>query len=577
MLQSRCTTNALPEAGSSSAAKTSGARNKRPLGKKLIDAGMISEMELALALREQKRNGRLLGEVLIDLGFITPDQMAGTLASEASTEVVDVVNTSIDPDALAQVPYELARQHQMIPLEIKDNVLTLAMADAFNVVAIDQVERDSGMTVKVVTATGKAILEAIERHYSHGQSILETIDLLLQQDCSNTDIDTSPVSPMVRLVDQIIAHGIKKHAADIHIEPDERIVRVRYRIDGVLHQDVLMPADLKSALAARIKLMAGMNVSEKRVPQDGRIHFVFGSSEIDLRVSTLPTSNGESIVMRILDAGATTLSLESLNFSADDNRRFIDMLNRPYGMVLVTGPTGSGKTTTLYTALSEIDKETRSVFTLEDPIEYSMPMIRQTPIRADIGMDYAAGLRALLRQDPDVILVGEIRDLETAQLAIRAALTGHLVLSTLHTNTAAGVIPRLIDMGVEPYLLPTALNAAIGQRLVRKLCRHCRQPLTDSSQLLKRYALDVELPADAVLYRAAGCEHCNDSGYSGRLAIYEMLGFGEYMHDAVIRGAGSHEIETLAKQNGMSTMLEDGIRKALQGLTTLDEVMRVVR
>ncbi len=550
---------------------------RKPLGQRLIDAGMISEMQLALALREQKRRGRLLGEVMVDLGFISQDQMAGALASEARTEVVDVVNTAIDPDVLALVSYEFAREHRMIPLEIDDQVLTLAMADAFNVVAIDQVERETGKTTNVVCASEKAILEALERNYSHGQSILETIDILLEQDVSDGDIGSSSVSPMVRLVDQIISLGIKKRAADIHIEPDDKIIRIRFRIDGVLHSDVLVPVDLRSALAARIKLMAGMNISEKRVPQDGRIHFMYGSSEIDLRVSTLPTSHGESIVMRILDSGSMSLSLESLCFSPEDNRTFIDMMNRPYGMVLVTGPTGSGKTTTLYTALSQVDKETRSVFTLEDPIEYTLPMIRQTPIRADIGMDYATGLRALLRQDPDVILIGEIRDLETAELAVRAALTGHLVLSTLHTNTAAGVIPRLVDMGIERYLMPAALNAAIGQRLVRKLCRHCKQPVDDVDRIVDTYDIADRLPDTVQLYQGVGCDHCNHSGYSGRLAIYEMMMFDDSLHDPVIHGASTHEMEAVARENGMTFMLDDGLNKALQGETSVDEVMRVVR
>ncbi len=551
-------------------------RSSMPLGQKLLEAGMINEMQLALALREHKRRDCMLGEVLVDLGFVSPEQLTGTLAAEARTEVVDVVSTSIDPEVLALLPYEMARQHSMIPLEIRDGCLTLAMADVFNVVAIDQTERTTGMSVNVVSATEKSIFEALERNYSHGQSILETIDILLEQEDGEYDIRSEAVSPMVRLVDQIISLGIKKRAADIHIEPDDKLVRVRFRIDGVLHPDVLIPADLKSALCARIKLMAGMNISEKRVPQDGRIHFLYGSSEIDLRVSTLPTNHGESIVMRILDTGSMSLSLEALNFSPEDNRRFIDMMNRPYGMVLVTGPTGSGKTTTLYTALSQIDKESRSVFTLEDPIEYTLPMIRQTPIRADIGMDYAAGLRALLRQDPDVILIGEIRDQETAELAVRAALTGHLVLSTLHTNTAAGVIPRLVDMGVEPYLLPAALNAAIGQRLVRHLCRHCRQPLDDALAAAEKYAMAQHLPENAVLYRAAGCDHCQHSGYSGRLAIYEMMHFDDSMHDLILGGAGATELEKHARRQGMKTMRDDGLQKALQGQTSLDEVMRVV-
>lgn len=570
----------LPETQAGQLTPVAGKKSK-PLGQQLIEAGLISEMQLDLALREQKRqggrHGSRLGEVLVSLGFITPQQLTDTLATENHTEVVDVVNTSIDPDVLALVSYDVARQLKLIPLELKGSILTIALSDVYNVVAIDQIEKDTGKTVTVVTAPEQSILEALERNYSQGQSILETIDLLLEQDTEALVESIDGVSPMVRLVDQIIALGIKKNAADIHIEPDDKIVRVRFRIDGVLRSDVLIPGDLRPALTARLKLMAGMNISEKRQPQDGRIHFKYGSNEIDLRVSSLPTSHGESIVMRILDSSSVKLSIDWLGFSEPDRDTFIEMMHRPYGMVLVTGPTGSGKTTTLYTALGQVDTETRSVFTLEDPIEYSLPMIRQTPIRPDVGMDFASGLRALLRQDPDVILIGEIRDLETAELAIRAALTGHLVLTTLHTNTAAGVIPRLIDMGVERYLLPAALNAAVGQRLVRKLCPYCKAESSDSERLIETYKLAEYLPGSHSFYHADGCEQCGHTGFIGRQAIYEMMRVDENMHDAIINGAATTEIEALARNNGMHSMLEDGLSKAIQGLTTIDEIMRVVR
>ena len=453
----------------------------------------------------------------------------------------------------------------------------MPLVDAYNVVAIDHVEKLTGLTVSVVTAPESDIVEALARHYSQGRSINDTIDLIMSQGIAPEEGEAVGESPMVRLVEQIIALGIKQGATDIHIEPDEKILRVRQRVDGILRQEVLVPKRIQPALIARIKLVAGLNITEKRVPQDGRIKFLYGQTEVDLRVSTLPTNHGESVVLRILDTASVRLELKTLGFSDTDKDGLTRLIEQPYGMVLVTGPTGSGKTTTLYAALAQVNGTQRSIFTLEDPIEYSIPNVRQTQVRPDVGMDFAAGLRALLRQDPDVILIGEIRDTETAKLATRAALTGHLVLSTLHTNTAVGVIPRLVDMGVEPYLLPPSLAAAIGQRLVRRICEHCKQPLPNPEAVLERLQLNIELPAQPELWHGEGCDECNGSGYSGRQTIYEMLILNDDFHDAIIDGAHSVELERLAKASGMRTMLEDGINKALAGTTTVQEVIRVVR
>jgi len=549
---------------------------QKPLGQRLLDAGLVSALQLNLALREQKRKGRMLGEVLIELGFINADVLTGTLASENKTEVIELDNISIDTDILSLISYDDAKKYKLIAVDLKDEIITVAFADAFDVVAIDLIERTTNKTVKVVTAPESSVLEAIEHNYSHGASINQTIDRLLADGITTSDEEVENISPMVRLVDQIIGHGIKNNAADIHLEPDEKVVRVRYRIDGVLKTEILIPCELRPALTARLKLIAGMNISEKRVPQDGRIHFKYGNKSLDLRISTLPTNYGESVVMRVLDSGSVKLSIDWLGFSDHDKATFINLMNKPFGMVLITGPTGSGKTTTLYTALGLIDKESRSVFTLEDPIEYSLPNIRQTPINSDVGMTFAAGLKALLRQDPDVILIGEIRDLETAELAIRAALTGHLVLTTLHTNSAVGVIPRLIDMGIEKYLLPPALMACIGQRLVRKLCDHCKELSTNNQHVIDEYNLESLLQAQDKIYQPIGCEKCKQTGYSGRLAIYEVMEINEEMHDPIILGQSTDEIENIAKKNGMTSMLADGISKAKQGLTSIEEVMRLV-
>ena len=465
----------------------------------------------------------------------------------------------------------------MFPISLANGVLTCAFADAFNVVAIDFVEREADKTINVVTAPEGRISEAIARHYARGRSIEDTIDQIMTEGSLPSEDEAVNESPLVRLVDQIISLGIKKGATDIHVEPDERIVRVRMRIDGVLRQEVLIPKPIQPALTARIKLIANLNITEKRVPQDGRIRFDFGQNYIDLRVSTLPINYGESVVLRILDRSNSSLALPDLGFSENDTRHIGQLVDLPYGMILVTGPTGSGKTTTLYTALKLVESDNRSVFTLEDPIEYSLGSIRQTQVRPDVGLDFASGLRALLRQDPDVLLIGEIRDTETAQLAARAALTGHLVLSTLHTNNAAGVIPRLVDMGVDRYMLPPALSTIIAQRLIRRVCDHCREEVAHPDRLIERLALTDKFESVPTLYHGKGCSECNGTGYLGRQVIYEILNVDERFHAPIIHGTSLTEIADLAAIAGMVPMLDDGLSKALAGTTTLEEVLRVVR
>lgn len=549
----------------------------KPLGTRLLEAGLITEAQLDLALREQRRQGKLLGELLIELGFVSAEVITNSVASEARTDVVDVLRTVIDDDVLELVSYEAAARHKLIPISLQDGVVTAALADAFNVVAIDALEKETGYAVRVVTAPEAHILEALARHYAQGRSINDTIDLIMQDGMLPSEDDAAAESPLVRLVDQLIALGIKQGATDIHIEPEEKIVRIRLRVDGVLRQEALLPKPIQAALTARVKLMADLNITEKRTPQDGRIHFLFGQSKVDLRVSTLPTNHGESLVLRVLDGGGVTLGLTDLGYGERGCEQLQDFVDRPYGMVLVTGPTGSGKTTTLYTALQQIDADTRSIFTLEDPIEYSLQMIRQTQVKPEVGMDFATGLRALLRQDPDVILIGEIRDVETAQLAARASLTGHLVLSTLHTNDAIGVIPRLIDMGVERYLLPGALSGIVGQRLVRKICGHCKEEVADAERLISQANLTDLVTGSVQLWRGAGCANCSGDGYKGRLAIYEILKIDHRFHTPIVEAAPSSELLALARAGGMKTMLENGIAKALAGETTLEEVLRVIR
>ena len=564
-------------AGSMPATGVKAGGTQKPLGQRLIDLGLITDAQLNLALREQKRAGGYLGEVLVALGFLSQEALTTNLALETHTRVVDVINTVVDDEVLSLVPYAMAKQLKVLPVSKDDGVLTVALADAFNVVAIDTLEKKTGLQVDIVSAAEADILETIERHYAQGSSIDDTVETLLRSGAGLDEEAVRSESSMPRLVDQLIALGIKNRATDIHIEPEEKIMRVRMRVDGVLRQEVLIPAVLRPALTARIKLMSDLDVTEKRIPQDGRIRFLFGRREVDLRVSTLPTNHGESVVMRILESADQRLGFRQLGLGELEFRQMGEVIERPFGMVLVTGPTGSGKTTTLYSALGEIDAIKRSVFTLEDPIEYSMPMVRQTQIKSDLGMTFSAGLRALLRQDPDVILVGEIRDQETAQLATRAALTGHLVFSTLHTNNAVGAIARLADMGVESYLLPAALTAVVAQRLVRSICPHCKTPIDDSAQVLADLSFDTSAYADAQLYRGSGCDQCRGSGYSGRQAIYEVLVIDERFHDPIMHGAADSELQHLAEESGMRSMLHDGMRKACAGMTTVEEVLRVVR
>lgn len=550
---------------------------KKPLGQKLIDGGYLTEDQLELALREKKRNGGLLGEILVKLGFVSDDILTNCIAAETHTKVINVKQIVIDNDLLKIIPYEQANKYKLLPISKQNDSLTIAMADAFNIVAIDAMEKLTGLLVDVVSAPEADILEAIEKHYTQGATIEDTIQRLMESGIVPTEEEgADSESPMVRLVDQILALGIKQNATDIHFEPEEKILRIRMRIDGILRPEVLLPNDLRPALTARVKLISNMNVTEKRLPQDGRVRFLFGHREVDLRVSVLPTNHGESIVIRILESADNRPSFKNIGLANDAQEKLIDVFNQPYGMVLVTGPTGSGKTTTLYSALSEIDAVQRSIFTLEDPVEYSMPQIRQTPIKPDIGVSFASGLRSLLRQDPDVILVGEIRDQETAQLAVRASLTGHLVLSTLHTNDSVGTIPRLIDMGIEPYLLSSSLSVVIAQRLLRKICNECKEPIQNIESITEKLAIQHDFHEEGNFYHGKGCLKCKGSGYSGRQAIYEVLMVDSDYHQPITNGANVSELSEISKQKGMTTMLEDGLKKALAGTTTVEEVLRVV-
>ncbi|NCO58757.1 MAG: Flp pilus assembly complex ATPase component [Deltaproteobacteria bacterium] len=546
-----------------------------PLGERLVAAGHLSRTQLDVALREQRRTGALLGKVVVGLGFVSEEVVEAALADEAGSRRVRLEFITLQPEAIALVPEAIARHHHLIPIAVQDGVLQVAMSDTFDVVAVDAVERVCHQRVEVVGASRQEIDQAIDRSYQRHTASLEQItdEVLAHLDHDADAVERGQDTPLIRLVDQLLRDAIDERATDIHIEPEERVVRVRLRLDGMLSQTAVLPARLARAVAARIKILADLNIAETRAPQDGRIGIKVGEREVDLRVSTLPTIHGENVVIRILDQSGVVLSMEELGFSPGHLALFHGLIKRPNGVLLVTGPTGSGKSTTLYTALSALNSMERSIFTLEDPVEYRLPIIRQTQMNPAAGMTFATGLRALLRQDPDVILVGEMRDHETAELGVRAALTGHLVFSSLHTNNAAGALPRMIDMGIAPYLVASSVNAVIAQRLVRKVCNRCTTPVLYTDEELNR--LGMGEAAGLPFFRGSGCAACHQSGYRGRAAIFEILVVDDAIREMVHKQASSAEIQATAVAGGMALCRQDGIQKAMVGVTTLEEVARV--
>ncbi len=544
---------------------------KKRFGDQLLEAGLISSGQLDLALLEQRRSGKLLGTVLQELGFVTEQEISALLAQAAETDAIDLQKIEIDPATLERVPFELAQELSLIPVKSDSDRLTVAMADPFDVEAIDRVERLTHMLVDVVAASGQEIQELLLKSHDKSETVERLIQELMKVDGSTQPEDAE--APVIRLVNVMLADAAQRGASDIHVEPDEKTLRIRFRIDGVLQPYVIIPKDLQDNVVARIKVMAGLDVSETRLPQDGRSNFSSGRKRYNLRVSTLPTSFGESVVLRILDRGGIMLDIDSMGMRPVDSDALRGSIASPYGMILVTGPTGSGKTTTLYTALKEIDKLQRSVFTLEDPIEYRLEYTRQTQVNEKIGLTFDSGLRTLLRQDPDVIFVGETRDSETAQLIVRAALTGHLVLSSMHTSDSIGAIPRLLDLGAEPSMVASTLKLVIAQRLARRLCPHCREA-TNDLDYYKSIVGDA-LPADATsLYTPKGCPECFGKGYRGRTPIFETLWIDDEIK-AQIPSANVAEISRLMAEKGMNTLFQDGIRRAVNGETSVEEVFRI--
>lgn len=551
----------------------------KKLGEILIEAGIITSDKLDLALSEQRQTGEKLGVALQRLGVCSEQEIGKVLAGQAGVPVVDLSETEVDPEAMALVGRGFAEKRSVLPLRMRGSTLRVAMGNPMDFGTIDELTRMTGKYIEIVHAPVSEITDELVRVFGAvdvGQGdIPKLIDASQQALASGVKLNEDD-SPFVQLVNQLIGAGVSMGATDVHVEPEEKVLRCRYRVDGRLMQGAILPMELQSIVLTRLKIMAEMNISETRVPQDGRIVFVTGSRKVDLRVSTFPTVHGEGIVCRILDKENLIVGLTKLGMPDNILSVFSRDIARPHGIVLVTGPTGSGKTTTLYSALTFLNKPDTKIITLEDPVEYELPVINQAQINAAKGFTFAKGLRAILRQDPDIILVGEIRDTETAQLAIRAALTGHLVFSTLHTNSAAGAIPRLLDMGIEPFLLSATLVSVVAQRLIRTVCLECGEPIELSSDDMELLHLAPDDLVGAEPRAGKGCPMCHESGYRGRMAVFEYLHMNQKLRRMIAEGADAADIESAAREEGQTSLREDAVNKLRAGRTTCQEVLRVV-
>lgn len=561
------------------------------LGEMLVETGIITSEQLQEALEEQKKSGGRLGQNLMALGYITEDVMAAFVGKQLGISYVSLSEYGeISGDVTKVVPENICRHQTLVPISLEENVLTIAMADPLNVFTVDDLRVMTGYEIKVVISSEAEIKSAIEKYYGNKGSmedILKTMDdgksggtlELVQEQEEQVDIASLEAAgeeaPVVKIVNLILTGAVKSGASDIHIEPFEKSLRTRYRIDGVLHEISSPPKRLTSAIISRIKIMANLDIAERRLPQDGRIKVKVIGKEIDLRVSILPTAFGEKVVMRILDASSLCLDLTKLGFEPDVLPIYQKHIEIPYGICLVTGPTGSGKSTTLYSSLSTLNYPDRNIMTIEDPVEYVLEGINQVQAKPDIGLTFAAGLRSFLRQDPDIIMVGEIRDAETAEIAINAALTGHLVFSTLHTNDAAGAVTRLTNMGIEPFLTASTVVMVIAQRLVRVICENCKEDYQVPAQFIRDLGEKYEDDKPVLLYRGKGCDRCTNTGYRGRLACYEIMVVDDEVRDLILERASTHLVKQKSREHGMITLREAAFRKVLNGVTTVEEMMRV--
>ena len=560
--------------------------NKR-IGDILIEQGSITHQQLKKALEMQKNgNKKRLGEIFVEIGVITREELYEVLQYVYETEYVDLSNYVIDPEVISLIPEKTAIRLKLIPISKSDDELIVAMANPLDVYAIDFIRDHTKIKkVKSLLASEEGILNAITNYYELGEydDIIEKLgtEITFNEDVDEEDSNKleaiSKEAPIIQLVNMLIVQGVKDRASDIHIEPSEKGLLVRFRIDGMLHDVRALPNTIKSAVISRIKILAKMDIAERRLPQDGRFQVKFGTREVDLRVSTIPTVFGEKVVLRLLDKSKGLIKLEQLGFIPEQLVEFKSIISKSYGIILLTGPTGSGKTTTLYAALNEVNSKDKNIITVEDPVEYKLNRINQIQIMPKINLTFANTLRSILRQDPDIIMVGEIRDAETAQIAVQAALTGHLVLSTLHTNDAASAITRLVDMDVETFLISSSVIGVIAQRLVRVICEKCKEEYIPGKDVLS--GLDIKANSNGddkiKLYRGTGCSLCKNTGYFGRTSIYELIVLDEEIKALIISKASSNIIKDAAIKKGMKTLKDNGLEKALQGITTIEEVLRV--
>jgi len=565
-----------------------GRSDSKRLGELLVREELITPVQLRRAVEEQRSTGSRLGHALTNLGYVDENELIQFLAQQYGVPSINVSDFEIDAEVLKLVPKEVATRHQVLPVSKAGNTLIIAMADPSNIYAVDDLSFITGHNIEVVVASETGIAEALEKYYT---SAVSFDDLVLdfveedeefeiadefEEDINVLDLEKSAGdAPVVKLVNLILLDAIRKNASDIHVEPYERQLRIRYRIDGVLYEVMKPPVKLKHAITTRIKVMSSLDIAERRLPQDGRIKLKMGrGKEMDFRVSVLPCIWGEKIVMRLLDKSNLQLDMTKLGFEEDNLAAFREASHKPYGMILITGPTGSGKTTTLYSTLSDLNKTTTNVSTAEDPVEYNLFGINQVQMHEAIGLNFASALRSFLRQDPDIIMVGEIRDFETAEIAVKASLTGHLVLSTLHTNDAPSTVSRLLNMGIEPFLVSSAVNLIGAQRLVRRLCSDCREPVDVPAQVLIDAGVPPEDVDDFNVMRGAGCRTCNNTGYKGRIAVYEIMAIGDELREFILNGASTLELKREAIRAGMKTLRMSALNKLATGQTSLEEVVR---
>jgi type IV pilus assembly protein PilB len=556
------------------------------LGKILLDAGLLTPAQLEQALRHQDATGERLGRVLVATGLASQEQIAQAIARQLGLEFADLAATTIPDEVLTTLPEQLIRRYQVIPLRSKNGALVVGMVDPLDVVALDDIRRhlketrDQDVVPAVITPDG--FQNAVNRYPALEVSLDQVIQKIRPADVGEEEPGLDRLreivedAPVVRLVNLTLLQAVRQGASDIHVEPQADRLRIRYRIDGTLYNVMTAPRHVQAATTSRIKIMASMNIAERRLPQDGRIDLRVDDREIDLRVSTIPTIFGEKVVMRILDKGAALLGIERLGMTAPDRERFEALISQPHGIVLVTGPTGSGKTTTLYAVLIRLNTSGVNIITIEDPVEYQLSGISQVQVNVKAGLTFANGLRSFLRQDPDIIMVGEIRDNETARIATHAALTGHLVLSTLHTNDAPGAVVRLVDMGIEPFLVSATVIGVVAQRLVRVLCTACREPYAPAPQVAARYRLAGPDQPPPTIYRARGCQACNHIGYRGRVGLFEIMPMDEEIRMMVSRSEPVDGLRRAAEARGMRSLYQDGVAKVLAGTTSLEEMLRVV-